>query len=123
MELDNHQDSRRIINDNLTYRKAKHDLEVIEKEIDRLSTEEAEFDADHLKEQVRYWLNQYNKHTTETTSKLATMKAKDDQLKKLLEDWQTDYANAAHAYKEAHIKVEVRTARDCSFAPTANEQV
>ncbi|KAI4278195.1 MAG: hypothetical protein LQ337_001209 [Flavoplaca oasis] len=110
MELDNHQDSRRIINDNLTYRKAKRDLEVIEKEIDKLSTEEAEFDADHLKEQVRYWLNQYNKHTTETTSKLATMKAKDDQLKKLLEDWQTDYANAAHAYKEAHIKVETTKA-------------
>lgn len=120
-ELANHEDSRTRIKNNLTYRKAKRDLEIVEKEVSRLSAEEAETDAERLKEKVRHWKNQYDKHSTETTSRLATMKAKDDQLKKLLEDWHTDYANAAHEYKEAHIRVEVRTGRHCSLAFPANE--
>ncbi|KAL8672519.1 MAG: hypothetical protein Q9168_003022 [Polycauliona sp. 1 TL-2023] len=109
-ELDTNEDSRRTIKDNLSYRKAKRDLEALEKEVSRLSAEESEFDAEGLKKQVRHWLNVYNKHTTETTSKLATMKAKDDQLEELLKDWHTQYANAAHQYKEAHIKVETTKA-------------
>ncbi|KAI4099788.1 MAG: hypothetical protein LQ339_005810 [Xanthoria mediterranea] len=109
-ELDNHENSRTTIKNNLTYRKAKRDLEIVEKEVSRLSAEEAETDAERLKEKVRHWKNQYDKHSTETTSRLATMKAKDDQLKKLLEDWHTDYANAAHEYKEAHIRVETTKA-------------
>ncbi|KAL9000215.1 MAG: hypothetical protein Q9169_001117 [Polycauliona sp. 2 TL-2023] len=109
-ELDNNEDSRRTIKDNLTYRKFKRESEVQEEEVRRLSAEEAEFDAESLKENVRHWLYRYNKHTTETTSKLATMKAKDDQLAQLLKDWHTDYSNAAHEYKEAHIKVETTKA-------------
>ncbi|KAI4264111.1 MAG: hypothetical protein L6R42_000773 [Xanthoria sp. 1 TBL-2021] len=109
-ELGNHKESQRTIKNNLTYRKAKRDLEAVDKEVSRLSAEEAETDAERLKEKVRHWKNQYNKHSTETTSRLATMKAKDDQLKKLLEDWHTDYENAAHEYKEAHIKVETTKA-------------
>jgi DNA repair protein RAD50 len=35
------------------------------------------------------------------------MKSKDDQLMQLLNDWNTDYKDAALKYKEAHIKVEV----------------
>lgn len=110
-ELRNNSDTRRTIMDNLSYRQSKRELDGVEKEISRLSAEEAEADVERLKEKQRYWENQYHKHSTEKTSKLATMKAKDDQLQKLLQDWQTDYVNAAQEYKEAHIKVEVR-ARD-----------
>ena len=110
-ELRNHQDTRRTIVDNLTYRQSKRELEDIEKEISRLSAEEAESDMERLKQKQRYWENQYHKHSTEKSGKLATMKEKDDRLQKLLQDWQTDYANAAHEYKEAHIKVEVRSAK------------
>ncbi|KAL8783668.1 MAG: hypothetical protein Q9213_004462 [Squamulea squamosa] len=109
-ELRNHSDTRRTIVDNLNYRQSKRELEGVEKEISRLSAEEAEADVERLKEKQRYWENQYHKHSTEKTSKLATMKAKDDQLQKLLQDWQTDYVNAAQEYKEAHIKVETTKA-------------
>ncbi|KAL8729027.1 MAG: hypothetical protein Q9166_005028 [cf. Caloplaca sp. 2 TL-2023] len=109
-ELRNHQDNRRTITDNLTYRSTKRDLDDVEKEISRLSAKNAEADLERLQEQQRYWENQYHKHSTEKTSKLATMKAKDDQLEKLLQDWRTDYQNAAHEYKEAHIKVETTKA-------------
>ncbi|KAL8850564.1 MAG: hypothetical protein Q9221_004521 [Calogaya cf. arnoldii] len=109
-ELNNHDATQRTIKDNLAYRNAKRDLEVIEKEISKLSAEEAETDAEGLKEQVQHLFNQYNKHSTETTSRLATMKAKDDQLANMLKDWHTDYANAALEYKEAHIKVETTKA-------------
>lgn len=109
-ELRNHEDTRRTITDNLKYRQNKRELEDTEKEITRLSAENAEADVERLEEQQQYWHNQYQKHKTETTSKLATSRAKDDQLTKLLEDWQTDYKDAAQEYKEAHIKVEVSTA-------------
>ncbi|KAL8682978.1 MAG: hypothetical protein Q9186_001057 [Xanthomendoza sp. 1 TL-2023] len=107
-ELRNHNDTRRIITDNLTYRQKKRELDDVDTEVTRLSAENAEADVERFKEQQLYWENRFHKHSTEKTSKFATMKAKDDQLQKLLQDWQTDYQNSAQEYKEAHIKVEVR---------------
>ncbi|KAL8820308.1 MAG: hypothetical protein Q9223_001446 [Gallowayella weberi] len=109
-ELRNHQDTRRTITDNLTYRQSKRELEDIDKEVTRLSAENAEADVKRFKDQEQYWENQFHKHSTEKTSRFATMKAKDDQLQKLLQDWQTDYQNSAQEYKEAHIKVETTKA-------------
>ncbi|KAL8722702.1 MAG: hypothetical protein Q9225_000869 [Loekoesia sp. 1 TL-2023] len=109
-ELRNHQDTRRTIIENLNYRRSKRELEDVEEQISRLSGQNAEADLEYLQEQQRYWENQWHKHTTEKSSKLATMKAKDDQLQELLKDWKTDYQNAAQEYKEAHIKVETTKA-------------
>lgn len=105
-ELRNHQDTRRTISENLNYRQSLRNLGDLEKEIDRLRGQNAQQDLEHHQKQQRYWEKQYQKHHTEVTSKLATMKAKDNQLKDLLKDWETDYKNAAQEYKEAHIKVE-----------------
>ena len=38
---------------------------------------------------------------------MSSMKEKDNQLLQLLDDWNTDYKDAATKYKEAHILVEV----------------
>lgn len=106
-ELRNHQDTRRTITENLNHRRSKRELEDVEKVIGTLNGQKAEADLEHLQKQQRYWENQWHRHSTEKSSKLATMKAKDDQLEGLLKDWKTDYENAAQEYKEAHIKVEV----------------
>ncbi|KAL9600460.1 MAG: hypothetical protein Q9179_003206 [Wetmoreana sp. 5 TL-2023] len=109
-ELRDNQDTRRTITENLNYRQSKRDLEDVIKEIDKLSSENAEEDLEHHMQQQRYWEMQYNKHATEKTSNLATMKAKDNQLQELLKDWDTDFKNAAQEYKESHIKVETTKA-------------
>lgn len=41
---------------------------------------------------------------------LGTMRAKDDELQRLLTEWETDYKDAARKYREAHIKVETTKA-------------
>ncbi|KAI4194453.1 MAG: hypothetical protein LQ346_003681 [Caloplaca aetnensis] len=109
-ELSNHANIRRTIKENLDFRKSKRELEEVVREIGRLSEQNAEADLERLEQQAKSWENQYHKHTTEKSSRLATMKAKDDQLEELLRDWKTDYQNAAHEYKEAHIKVEASIA-------------
>lgn len=109
-ELRNHQDTRRTITENLNYRRTKRELQDVEEVINRLKAQNAEADLEHLQKQQRYWENQWHRHSTEKSSKLATMKAKDDQLQGLLKDWKTDYENAAQEYKEAHIRVETTKA-------------
>lgn len=109
-ELSNHANTRRTIRENLDFRRSKRELEEVLREIGRLSEQNAEADLERLEQEAKRWENQYHKHTTEKSSKLATMKAKDDQLEELLRDWKTDYQNAAHEYKEAHIKVEASIA-------------
>ncbi|KAL9600948.1 MAG: hypothetical protein Q9219_002883 [cf. Caloplaca sp. 3 TL-2023] len=110
-ELRNHQETRRTLVENLDHRRSKRELEEVDAVIGRLSGQNAEADLKHLQKQQEYWENQWHRHSTEKSSKLATMKAKDDQLQELLKDWKTDYQNAAHEYKEAHIKVEVCTTK------------
>ena len=109
-ELNNHDSTRRIITDNLTYRKMKRDLDEVKAEIERLSSQNAEADQDSYRRQQQKWHREYNLLHTEQTSKLGIMKAKDDQLKQLIEDWDLDHRHAAQKYKEAHIRVETTKA-------------
>ncbi|KAL9031982.1 MAG: hypothetical protein Q9196_000055 [Gyalolechia fulgens] len=109
-ELRNHQDTRRTITENLNHRRSKRELDDVEKVINKLNGQNAEADLEQLQKEQGYWENQWHRHSTEKSSKLATMKAKDDQLQELLKDWKTDYENAAQEYKEAHIKVETTKA-------------
>ncbi|KAI4258102.1 MAG: hypothetical protein LQ352_001345 [Teloschistes flavicans] len=111
-ELRNVHHTRRVITDNLSYRRGARELEDVKKEITSLSAQNAEEDLELYMKQERYWKNQYDKHSTDRTSKLATMKAKDNQLQELLKDWQTDYKNAAQEYKEAHIKTTKAAVED-----------
>ena len=106
-ELGNHDQNKRVISDNLKYRKTLKELDAVKDEITRLSAQNAEADQEDHKVKAEKWQRQYNRFSTEETSKMGIMKAKDDQLLQLLNDWDTDYKDAALKYKESHIKVEV----------------
>ncbi|KAL8923820.1 MAG: hypothetical protein Q9208_004381 [Pyrenodesmia sp. 3 TL-2023] len=121
-ELSNHANTRRTIRENLDFRRSKRELEEVVREIGRLTEQNAEADLERLEQEAKRWENQYHKHTTEKSSKLATMKAKDDQLEELLRDWKTDYQNAAHEYKEAHIKTTKAAIEDLARYGSALDQ-
>lgn len=107
-ELRNHQETKRIIAANITYRQSQQELGTVKTEIAKLSAQNAEADLAHHTTQSEYWHQQHKLASTAETSKMSTMKAKDDVLMGLLKDWDTDHREAAHKYKESHIKVEVR---------------
>lgn len=109
-QLRNHHETKRTIVENIKYRRSLRELESVKTEIAKLSAQNAEADVEHHKKEASFWQQQLKLHTTAETSKLGTMKAKDDQLMQLLNDWNTDYKDAAFKYKETHIKVEVRSA-------------
>lgn len=109
-QLRNHQETKRTIVENIKYRRSLLELESVKEKIAKLSAQNAEADFEHYKKEASYWQHQYKLHSTAETSKLGTMKAKDDQLMQLLNDWNTDYKDAAFKYKESHIKVETTKA-------------
>ena len=109
-ELHSNDETRRIITDNLNFRKMKQELDAVKSKIEDLQSQNAEADQDHYRRQQQKWHRDQNLFHTEETSKLGIMKAKDDQLVQLIEDWETDHKHAAHKYKEAHIRVETTKA-------------
>ena len=108
-ELGNQDQNKRVINDNLKYRKTRRELDAVMVEIEQLSAQNAEQDQEHHRRQAEKYQRQHNLFSTEETSKMGIMKAKDDQLGQLLMDWETDYKDAALKYKKSHIEVEVRS--------------
>ena len=106
-ELRNHGETKRIINDNLKYRRNLRELEAVKAEIEQLSAQNAEGDQEHHRRQAEQWQRRHRLLETDETSKMATMKTKDDQLAQLIVDWNTDYKDAGIKYKESHIRVEV----------------
>ena len=98
---------KRTIHDNLDYRASVNEMRTLETEIANLEGQNAEADRDHWQAEANRWQNLYNKHSTLKTSKLSEAKTKDDILVRLIKDWNTDYKEAAHNYKKAHIEVEV----------------
>lgn len=114
-ELKNHQQTKRTIADNIAFRRKKRELEAVEDEIMQLSAQNAEADLDHHKSQADHWQRRYIFFSTEQKGKMGTMKAKDDQLKELLKDWETDYKDAPYKFKEAHIMVEISHLPEATF--------
>ena len=106
-QLRHHQEDKRSILENIKYRRSLKELEAVKAEITELGAQNAEADLEQYQRRATYWEQQHKLHLTAETSKLGTMKAKDDQLMQLLDDWNTDYKDAAYKYKESHVKVEV----------------
>ena len=106
-QLRSHQETKRTIVENIKFRRTQKEMKSVESEIDKLSAQNAEADLEHYKNQANYWQHQHRLHSTAETGKIGQLKAKDDQLMQLLDDWNTDYKDAAFKYKECHIKVEV----------------
>ncbi len=106
-QRDNNDETKRTISENLRYRRDLQALENVEAEIVELEAKNAEVDRDRFVKEADKMGLKHRKLSAEEATKMGAMKSKDDQLMKLLEDWNTDYKDAAQNYKEAHIKVEV----------------
>ncbi len=106
-QRDQHDEVKRTISDNLRYRRDVRALEAVQAEIAELEAKNAEVDRERFVQEADRMGMRHRKLSAEEASKMGAMKSKDDQLMKLLDDWNTDYKDAAKNFKEAHIKVEV----------------
>ena len=109
-ELHNQEETKRVIDDNLKYRKTQRDLQSIDQEIAELTAQNAARDQAQFRAEAERWQRAHELAATAKTGKMGTMKAKDDQLGQLLHDWNTEYKDAAAKYKRAHIEVETTKA-------------
>ncbi|RMZ67365.1 hypothetical protein GMOD_00001279 [Pyrenophora seminiperda CCB06] len=102
--------SRRSINDNLRYRKAKYSLESLQIEIEKLEGQGAERDKEHYEREAEHWDLKYRQLNIDKTGVERDMKNKDDQLTELMDEYKNLYKDSAQQYREAHIKVETTKA-------------
>jgi DNA repair protein RAD50 len=102
--------TKRSIGDNIRYRKAKRSLQSLEAEIQELQSHNAEADKELYERRGQKWQNEWTKYTTERASLYATIRTKDDTLNELIQEWETEYKDAALNYRKAHIKVETTKA-------------
>ena len=106
-QLSNHEATKRTIVDNINYRRRLQELEAVNTEIGNLSAQNDEADRSSWQKQASHWKRVYDSLSTQKSSKWGAARAKDDQLGQLIKEWETDYKDAAHLYKKAHIEVEV----------------
>lgn len=109
-QLRSHTETKRAITDNLRYRSGKKQLEDVRKEVRELEMHNAEEDKDRYEREATKWQTERNRLSAEQASVIGSMRSMDDQLKKLLADWETDYKDADAKYKEAHVKLETTKA-------------
>lgn len=109
-DIDNGDRKKKNINDNLNYRKHLRMLEVIRRDISELEERNADEDYERLQAEARSQENQYNRLLAERGSVMGTMKTKDEELGRLLQEWEMDYKDAKKKYRESHIRVETTKA-------------
>ncbi|EKG13927.1 Recombination/repair protein Rad50 [Macrophomina phaseolina MS6] len=109
-QLRNHTDTRREIQDNLRYRISLRKLEAVRQQIQELEEHNAEADRDRCQKEANAWQRKRERLAAESATLVGEARTKDEQLKRFLEEWDTDYKDAAKNYKEAHIKVETTKA-------------
>jgi len=123
-QLNNSERNKRTISDNLKFRQNLHELEVLHEQIAQLESRNATEDYNRLVSEAQRFEMRHQKLLAERGPILGTMRAKDDELQRLLIEWETDYKDAARKYREAHIKVETTKAaiEDLSRYGTALDQ-
>ena len=104
-QIDDHVNIRKTIEANLRLRKSKRELQSLNSDITELEAHDARRDYDALQIEATKWSNQRNALAAEQASLMGQMKSKDDILAELLQEWNTDYKDAAYKYKESNIKV------------------
>ncbi|CAI4218558.1 unnamed protein product [Parascedosporium putredinis] len=98
------------IGDNINYRKNLRVLDSLRKDIVELESRNADEDYERLVAEARSYESHYNKLLAERGSIMGSMKTKDEELGRLLQEWEMDYKDAARKYRESHIKVETTKA-------------
>ncbi|KAF2203321.1 DNA repair protein-like protein rad50 [Delitschia confertaspora ATCC 74209] len=103
-------DTKRSINDNLRYRRAKRDVDKLKGEIEELAARNAEADKERYEEEGAQFQHTWNKLKAQENTLCGVLGTKDEQLKELIQEWESEYRNAAYKFREAHIKVETTKA-------------
>jgi DNA repair protein RAD50 len=109
-QLNNSERNKRTISDNLKFRQNLHELEILHEQIAELESRNATEDYNRLASEAQRFEMRHQRLLAERGPILGTMRAKDDELQRLLTEWETDYKDAARKYREAHIKVETTKA-------------
>jgi DNA repair protein RAD50 len=109
-QVNNSERTKRTISDNLKFRQNLHELEVLHAQIQELESRNATEDYKRLDAEATKLEMRHQKLLAERGPILGTMRAKDDELQRLLAEWEADYKDAARKYREAHIKVETTKA-------------
>ncbi|ODA79338.1 hypothetical protein RJ55_04931 [Drechmeria coniospora] len=109
-DIDKGDGKKKNIGDNINYRKHLRTLEVLRKEIAELEERKAHEDYERLQSEARTLENHSNRLFAERGSVMGSMKAKDEDLERLLQEWEMDYKDAKQKYRESHIRVETTKA-------------
>ncbi|SPO02359.1 probable RAD50 homolog uvs-6 [Cephalotrichum gorgonifer] len=109
-DINNGDRKKKNISDNLNYRKNLRMLDVLRRDIADLESRNADEDYERLVGEARSYESHYNKLLAERGSIMGSMKTKDEELERLLREWEMDYKDAARKYRESHIKVETTKA-------------
>jgi DNA repair protein RAD50 len=109
-QIDDSERTKRSIEDNIRFRDCLTDLDKVRKEIADLNTRNAKDDYDRLDREAIHAEQQYQVLNAEKGTLTGTVKSKDQELKKNIQEWDTDYKDAAQKYRESHIQVEITKA-------------
>lgn len=109
-QLRNHSETRRSISDNLRFRRDLRQLHAVRAEIAELETHNAEEDKARYEREAHRADMERNKLSAEQATMIGSLRSKDEELQKLINEFKTDYEGAAKKYKEAHIRVETTKA-------------
>ncbi|PHH87102.1 hypothetical protein CDD83_9312 [Cordyceps sp. RAO-2017] len=109
-ETDRGEGKRKNIGDNLHYRRHLRTLEVLRREICELEGRRADEDYERLQGEARALENAANRQLAERGAVMGAMRTKDEELGRLLREWELDYRDARHKYREAHIRAETTKA-------------
>ncbi|KAI0443236.1 AAA domain-containing protein [Xylaria telfairii] len=101
---------KKNIMENLTYRKAARDVDSLKRAVTELESRRAHEDYDRLSAEAKHFEDQHHLINAEKGTVTGTMKSKDDELKNLKNEWDTQYQYAAERYRETHVMVEATKA-------------
>lgn len=109
-EIKNSESRKKTIIDNLAYRRTRREFKECGRDIEELESRHANDDYQRLDGESKAWERQKHVLNAEAESLKAQMKGKDDQLKELYDEYDTEYKDAKEKYRESHIKVEATKA-------------
>ncbi|KAL2756579.1 hypothetical protein ACRALDRAFT_2103538 [Sodiomyces alcalophilus JCM 7366] len=109
-DMDNGDRKKQNISNNLKYRQNRRQLDVLRGEVEELASHNASDDYEKRREEARHLENQHSRLVAERGSIMGQMKTKDEELARLLAEWEMDYRNASRKFRESHIKVETTKA-------------
>ncbi|KAL9056457.1 MAG: hypothetical protein Q9162_002938 [Coniocarpon cinnabarinum] len=105
-----HGQTQHQIHQNIRYRNNRRSLDATYSEIEELESHNAEADRQHWAQEASKWQHRRNKLNADNAGIIGELKSKDQELERLIKDWETLYDGAAYRYREAHVKVEATKA-------------